>query len=221
VYVIWGINEKLLNRQGFLKMNTAREIDSDALPGGAGAQLPVVTVFVCANCARAGKKSTSANRTRPALPEFVWPFPVDQIIVPCSGRIQPEHILKTFESGADLVVIIACQEDNCHYIEGSPRCFRRVEFIRSILEEIGLGEERLLLAYLPGSASEDLLVTAGKTATARESDALDKRIAKIRDHVVKALDMLSPNPLRQIDAAEVSGSNSRERLDRTNDRKNE
>jgi F420-non-reducing hydrogenase iron-sulfur subunit len=202
-------------------MNTARGIDSDTLPGGAEIQQLFVTVFVCANCARPGKKYTSANRTRPALPEFVWPFPVDQIMVPCSGRIQPEHILKTFESGADLVVIIACQEDNCHYIEGSSRCFRRVEFIRSILEEIGLGEERLLLAYLPGSASEDLSVAAGKTATATESDSLDRRIVKIRDHVVKTLDMLSPNPLRQMDAVEVPGSDSREGLDRTNDSKNE
>jgi F420-non-reducing hydrogenase iron-sulfur subunit len=190
-------------------MNTVRETDSDALPGGAGIQQPVVTVFICSNCARPGKKSTSANRVRPTLPEFVWPFPVDQIVVPCSGRIQPEHILKTFESGADLVVIIACQEDNCHYIEGSPRCFRRVEFIRSILEEIGLGEERLLLVYLPGSASEDLLVSAGKTAPATKSDSLEKRIVKIQDHMVKTLEMLSPNPLRQIDAAEVSGSDSR------------
>ena len=84
-----------------------------------------------------------------------------------------------------------------------------MEFIRSILGEIGLGEERLLLAYLPGSAAEDLLVATGKTAAKTKPDLLNGRIVKIRDHVVKTLDMLSPNPLRKIDAAEVSGSDSR------------
>jgi len=181
-------------------MKTVREFGSEGTTGEAEVTQPVLTVFVCSNCVRPGKKPNSTDRTRPILPEFDWPFPVERIVVPCSGRIQPEHILKTFESGADLVLIIACEGDNCHYIEGSPRCFRRVEFIRSILEEIGLGEKRLLLAYLPGSASEDLLVAAGKSTTKTESASLNKRIVKIRDHVVKTLGVLSPNPLRQIDA---------------------
>jgi len=202
-------------------MNTVREIDSETVSGGTLRQQPVITVFVCANCARPGKESTSAGRARPTLPEFDWPFPIERIVLPCSGRIQPEHILKTFESGADLVLIVACEGSNCHYVEGSPRCLRRVEFIRSILEEIGLGEERLLLSYLPGSASEDLLVDAGKKVTETDSDSLDVRIVKIRDHVVKSLDMLCPNPLRQIDATVVSGSNPREGLDITDDSKNE
>ena len=180
-------------------MNIVSEIYSETVSNVSRIQSPVVTVFVCANCARPGKESTSARRTRPTLPEFGWPFPVEQIAVPCSGRIQPEHILKTFESGADLVLIVACEGDNCHYVEGSPRCLRRVEFIRSILEEIGLGEERLLLAYLPGSASDDLLIAAGKTAKETNTDSADLRVARIRDHAVKALDMLSPNPLRLID----------------------
>ena len=193
-------------------MITIKEIDTGIAFESEVTQEPPVTVFICANCGRAGKTHTSAKRCRPTIPDFNWPFPVEQIVVPCSGRIQPEHVLKTFESGADLVLIIACEEDNCHYIEGSPRCFRRVEFIRSILEEIGLGEERLLLAYLPGSAAEDLLVAAGKPATITRPYSLNRQIAKIRNYVVKSLHMLSPNPLRKIDAAEVSRSNSRVRI---------
>ena len=121
-----------------------------------------ITVFVCANCARPGKVLTSAGRGRPVVPEFNWPGRVQQIIMPCTGRLQPEHVLKAFESGSRLVSVIACQEDNCQYIEGSRRCARRVDYIRSILKEIGLGEDRLLLSHLPGSASEDLALAAGK-----------------------------------------------------------
>lgn len=96
-----------------------------------------VTVFVCANCARPGKELSSAGRARPAVPDFNWPGNFQQVVVPCTGRLQPEHVLRAFESGASIVSVIACEEDNCHYIEGSKRCARRVDYIRSILREMG------------------------------------------------------------------------------------
>jgi F420-non-reducing hydrogenase iron-sulfur subunit len=202
-------------------MSTVREIDTETIPEETEAQAPPVTVFVCANCARPGKESTSAGRPRPAVPDFNWPFPVDRIVVPCAGRIQPEHVLKTFEAGADLVSIIACEGDNCHYIEGSARCTRRVEFIRSIIEEIGLGGERLLLAFLPGSAAEDLLADSGKPAQAANSDSLAARIISVREETVRTLKILPKNPLRPADADEVPGKNIREGLDITDDNKDQ
>jgi len=96
------------------------------------------------------------------LPAVQWPFTVDEIVVPCAGKIQPEHVLKAFEAGAALVAVITCAEDNCHYIEGSPRASRRVEYLRSLLDEVGLGRERLLLFRLSGSAKEDMALGCGK-----------------------------------------------------------
>ena len=124
-----------------------------------------ITVFVCANCARPGKAPSSSGRVRPVVPDFNWPSPFKQVVVPCTGRLQPEHVLKAFESGASVVSVVACQDDNCHYVEGSRRCTRRIDYIRSLLNEIGLGEERLLLFHLPGSASEDLAMSAGKASS--------------------------------------------------------
>ena len=98
-----------------------------------------ITLFVCANCARPAQVSSSSGRTRPVVPDFNWPGPVKQVIVPCAGRLQPEHVLKAFESGSSVVSVVACQEDNCHHAEGSRRCEMRMEYIRSILKEIGLG----------------------------------------------------------------------------------
>ncbi len=70
-----------------------------------------VAAFICANCARPGQTPDSAGRLRPTIPEFGWPFHVRQVLVPCSGRLQPEHVLKAFESGADLVVTVSCEKD--------------------------------------------------------------------------------------------------------------
>lgn len=194
-------------------MNKEREIDTETIPRAEDVQKPVVSVFVCANCARPGKAPTSAGRSRPSVPAFGWPVAVQQVTLPCAGRIQPEHILKTFEAGADLVAVIACEGENCHYIEGSKRCARRVEFIQSILEEIGLGEERLLLFSLPGSAAEDMLVTAGRAVETIDFESLNQKISSIREQTVKALEILPPNPLRLEDAGEVPCRNNREGTD--------
>jgi F420-non-reducing hydrogenase iron-sulfur subunit len=165
------------------------------LAATAGNPLPAVTIFVCANCARPGEAPTSAGRTRPKPPGFAWPWPVREVVVPCTGRLQPEHVLKAFDSGASVVCAVACQEDNCHYIEGSQRCARRVDYLRSILDEIGLGAERLLLLQLPGTASEDMALAMGRHSPALSSEDLDARLAAIRDHVMQALQSLPPNPL--------------------------
>jgi F420-non-reducing hydrogenase iron-sulfur subunit len=155
-----------------------------------------MTVFVCANCARAGKELTSAGRARPVVPDFNLPGHVKSIMVPCTGRIQPEHILKAFESGSSVVSIVACQEDNCHYAEGSRRGALRVEFVQSILREIGLGEGRLLLFHLPGSASEDMAMAAGKSGGSNNTDSLNSQIAAIRDRIIETLRTYPTSPLQ-------------------------
>jgi F420-non-reducing hydrogenase iron-sulfur subunit len=161
-----------------------------------------ITMFVCANCARAGKKLTSAGRARPVVPDFNLPGHVQSIVVPCVGRLQPEHILKAFESGSSVVSIVACREDNCHYAEGSRRCALRVELVQSILKEIGLGEGRLLLSHLPGSALEDLAMAAGKSGGSNDADSLSAQIAPIRDLIIKTLRAYPPSPLQQSSSAE-------------------
>jgi coenzyme F420-reducing hydrogenase delta subunit len=122
---------------------------------------------------------------------------VREVVVPCTGRLQPEHVLKAFDSGASVVCAVACQEDNCHYLEGSQRCARRVDYLRSILDEIGLGAERLMLFHLPGTAVEDMALASGRISTERSSEDLDARLAAIRDRVMQAVQSLPPNPLHE------------------------
>jgi len=175
-----------------------------APPQGGGLRAPVpgsVTVFVCANCARAGQAPTSAGRPRPAVPGFGWPWPLREILVACTGRLQPEHVLKAFESGSDVVAMVACAEDNCHFVEGSKRCARRADYLRSILNAIGLGGERLLLFHLPGTAAEDMALAAGRPAPACSCKARNAQAAAIRDQVIEALAALPPNPLHKARAA--------------------
>jgi coenzyme F420-reducing hydrogenase delta subunit len=175
-----------------------------------------ITVFLCANCARPARAATSAGFPRPIVPDFGWPWPARQALVSCTGRLQPEHVLKAFESGSEAVCVVACQEDDCHYLEGSQRCARRTAFIRSILNEIGLGGERLMLFHLPGTAAEDMAAASGRTVETLAAAALDAQVAAIRDQVVETLRALPSNPLHQAPAA-GAGEGSYQEVEFSND----
>jgi coenzyme F420-reducing hydrogenase delta subunit len=166
------------------------------MPQTCDAATVAVTAFICANCARPGQTPDSAGRPRPAVPEFNWPFHVRQVLVPCTGRLQPEHVLKAFESGADLVLTISCEKDNCQYLQGSHRWARRTDYVRTILDEVGLGGKRLMLFHLPGTATEDMALGAERSAPVYAVEPPHLQVAAIRDAVLQALDGLTPNPLQ-------------------------
>jgi coenzyme F420-reducing hydrogenase delta subunit len=150
------------------------------------------------------------------VPDFDWPWPVRQVLVPCTGRIQPEHVLKAFESGSEAVCMVACQDDNCHHVQGSKRCARRAAHIRSLLEEIGLGGERLMLFRLPGTAAEDMALGSGRTVDALAAAASDAQAAAIRVQVVEALRHLPPSPVNKAPVARAD-DNSHEEVEVGND----
>lgn len=65
--------------------------------------------------------------------------------LPCSGRIEPLHLLRALETGADRVYLITCPEGACRYREGNLRARKRLAFAQGLIEEIGLERERLEL----------------------------------------------------------------------------
>ena len=156
-----------------------------------------VTLFVCANSARASSLPTSGARARPAPLPVAWPFRVHGIQVPCTGKLQPEHLLKAFESGTDLVCVIACDAGNCHYLEGSRRAQRRVEYVRGLLDELGLGGERLMLFHLPGSAKEDLALACGAGSGGVREEEAAGRLTAVSGEIAGRLTLMGRSPLHQ------------------------
>ena len=69
-----------------------------------------------------------------------------------------------------------------------------------------MGEGRLLLSHLPGSASEDLAMAAGKSGSPMDMDSLNVQIAAIRDRIIETLRAYPPNPLQESSSAESEGS---------------
>ena len=166
--------------------------------GGKG----VVVAFICENCGRPGAPPSSGLCRRPSLPDFAWPLPIRQVLVPCAGRLQPEHFLKALEDGADAIGVICCEEGNCHHLEGNRRCQRRLEYVGGLIEAAGLSRDRLMLFHLPGSALEDMALGAGVSGPV--APGLADKVAAAREAFVERLGQLSRNPLGMGDLPDAS-----------------
>ncbi len=70
---------------------------------------------------------------------------IKYIKLPCSGMIKDVYLLRAFEAGADAVIVMACPEGECRFVEGNIRAKKRVEWTRSLLDEIELNGRRLSL----------------------------------------------------------------------------
>ncbi len=72
-----------------------------------------------------------------------YPSNVKIVKVPCTGRVDNLLILKAFESGVDGVYLAGCLEGECHFLKGNLRAKKRVQYVKGLLEEVGLGAGRL------------------------------------------------------------------------------
>lgn len=72
-----------------------------------------------------------------------YPTNVRVIQLPCSGRVDILHLLKAFEDGADGVYVAGCMEGDCHFLTGNYKARRKVEYVKKVLEQLGLEPERI------------------------------------------------------------------------------
>jgi coenzyme F420-reducing hydrogenase delta subunit len=97
---------------------------------------PIILALCCHYCAYAAADLAGSMRSQ-------YPESVRVLRLPCTGRVEINHLLSAFEYGADGVIVAGCLEGGCHFLEGNLRARRRVERAKEILAEIGLEPERL------------------------------------------------------------------------------
>jgi F420-non-reducing hydrogenase iron-sulfur subunit len=108
---------------------------------------PKVIVFCCNWCSYAGADLAGVSRLQ-MRPNF-------RIIrTMCSGRIEPEFILRAFKNGADGVLLTGCHPGDCHYISGNYKALRRYQGMKVLLKEFGINENRFKLEWV--SAGEGI-----------------------------------------------------------------
>ncbi|RII30660.1 MAG: methyl-viologen-reducing hydrogenase subunit delta [Geobacter sp.] len=102
---------------------------------------PRIIGFLCNWCSYAGADRAGASQT-------TYPPNVSIIKIMCTGRIDPQFILKAFASGADGVIILACPPGDCHYKEGNLRAAQRHSLLARVLEQMGIERERCRFDYV-------------------------------------------------------------------------
>jgi len=71
------------------------------------------------------------------------------IRVMCSGRVDPEFVLRAFSNGMDGVFIGGCRLNECNYVtQGNYDALNMVLLCRKIMEYIGLNPERLRIEFM-------------------------------------------------------------------------
>ncbi len=131
---------------------------------------PEITAFMCIYCGYMAADTASALRLE-------YPANVKLIRLPCTGKTDTRYLLKAFEEGADGVYVIACPKGNCHHVRGNERGELRVEHTKKILDEIGLGEDRLDIYFMSGGQGKSF------------ADAAQEMTDRIRE--------LGPNPINK------------------------
>ncbi|NLI62886.1 MAG: hydrogenase iron-sulfur subunit [Methanosarcinaceae archaeon] len=106
---------------------------------------PKIVMFCCNWCSYAGADGAGVARLQQETNVRV-------IRVMCSSRVDAVHIYTAFLEGADGVLITGCHLGDCHYVNGNEKTLVKYKFIKSMLDEMGIEDERLQLQWI--SASE-------------------------------------------------------------------
>ncbi|MDD1767255.1 MAG: hydrogenase iron-sulfur subunit, partial [Methanomassiliicoccales archaeon] len=96
---------------------------------------PRIVAFCCNWCSYAGADLAGVSR-------FQYPTNARIVRVMCSGRVEPQFILRAFELGADGVLVAGCHIGDCHYISGNEKAQKKVEATKELIDQLGLDGRR-------------------------------------------------------------------------------
>jgi len=104
---------------------------------------PVITAFTCQWCTYAAADLAGTSRMQ-------YPPNVRIIKIPCTGKMDILYALHALRT-SDGVLVSGCLPNQCHYIDGNFKAEKRMIFIKDILEEIGIGGNRLEMHFISAS----------------------------------------------------------------------
>lgn len=100
-----------------------------------------VVVFACNWCSYPGGDTAGVARLQ---------YPPSQRLIRtmCSGRVDPDFVMRGFELGAAVVCVSGCHYTDCHYIDAVHETQKRVDKLWDRLDKLGIRPERLRLEWI-------------------------------------------------------------------------
>ncbi len=105
---------------------------------------PKIISLVCNWCTYTAADLAGTSRLE-------YPAEIRMVRLMCTGMIDSKYILKAFLEGADGVFIGGCHPGDCHYIDGNLKAQKRIDGIRTIIQQFGFEPERLKLVWIGAS----------------------------------------------------------------------
>jgi coenzyme F420-reducing hydrogenase delta subunit/ferredoxin len=137
---------------------------------------PKIIAFLCTWCSYTGADSAGVARLKS-------PANVRAIRVPCSGRVSPELVMRTYDQGADGVLVLGCHIGECHYDTGNHRAAKRLPILHTLMQYAGLEAERFRLDWVSASEGERFSrITTEFVDSVRSLGPLSWRVAS--EHVL-------------------------------------
>ncbi len=113
---------------------------------------PILVGFFCNWCTSTA--ADLAGTTRLQYPPNIRP-----IRTMCSGSVDPIYILRALLSGADGIIIGGCNPGDCHYVSGNYKARRRIAGLKTILDTLGLENDRVWLKWISAAEGQKFAVT--------------------------------------------------------------
>ena len=114
---------------------------------------PYIVAFCCHYCAYTAADTAGSQR-------LDYPSNVHIIRVPCSGKVDAQHLMTALQKGADGVYIAGCLEGDCHFKNGNTNAAKRVVQVQQLLTEIGLEPERVAMMNMSAGQGDRFATTA-------------------------------------------------------------
>jgi coenzyme F420-reducing hydrogenase delta subunit len=93
---------------------------------------------------------------------FACDSDITVIPVKCTGLVKVSFLLKLFAKGFGGVLVLGCEEGDCHYYNGSQRCGEIVKETQEILEIAGIPGKRLGFHTISESGGKEYKRVLGK-----------------------------------------------------------
>ncbi len=106
---------------------------------------PRIVVFACNWCSYPAADSAGINRMQ-------YPSNIRIIRTMCMGRVNPGHVLKALEMGADGVLVSGCHFADCHYSFGARKAAEQYKKLEVVVKMLGFEKERIRQEFI--SAAE-------------------------------------------------------------------
>ncbi|MCB2228133.1 MAG: hydrogenase iron-sulfur subunit [Desulfarculaceae bacterium] len=105
---------------------------------------PKILALICTYCTYTAADMAGSMRLQ-------YPPNVRVIKLLCTGKVDVMYLLAAFRAGADAVMVSGCEIGDCHFLEGNLRAKERVAHAKALLDELGLGGDRLEMFHIGAS----------------------------------------------------------------------